>query len=121
MRAVIDAGDAEAIVAAYLSRHSANELEGVLELFESDARVEDPVGSPVHDGISSIRAFYTATHRANGTMTIERVGPALVGDREIAVHVRAGLHKPGSPPPMDVIYVIRLAPTGRIESLRAWY
>ena len=54
-------------------------------------------------------------------MTIERVGPALIGGDEIALHVRAGLDKPGSPRAMDVIYVIRLGASGLIASLRAWF
>lgn len=112
---------AEALFDAYLSRHASNELEGVLALFEDDARVEDPVGSPAHDGINAIRAFYAGTHVQNGTMTIERVGSFLVGGDELAAHVRAELDKPGSPPPMDVIYTIRISHAGRIASLRAWY
>jgi steroid delta-isomerase len=112
---------AEALVAHYLTRHAENDLEGVVALFEEDATVEDPVGSPIHHGIDSVRAFYAATHRSNGPMTIERVGAILVGGDEVALHVRAGLDKPGSPPAMDVIYVLRLGASGRISSLRAWF
>ena len=106
---------------AYLERHAVNDLAGVLELFAPEALVEDPVGSPVHRGLDAIRAFYAETHRRNGPMTIDRVGPALLGGDEIAAHVRAGLDKPGSPPAMDVIYTIRVGSDGRIASLRAWY
>jgi len=109
------------IVRTYLERHAANDLEAVVDVFEADAWVEDPVGSPIHKGHEAIRAFYSATHRANGPMTIERVGPALTGGDEIALHVRAGLDAPGSPAAMDVIYVIGLGASGRIASLRAWF
>jgi hypothetical protein len=71
--------------------------------------------------MDAIRAFYSATQARNGTLTIERVGPILVGGEELAAHVRAGLDKPKSPPPMDVIYTIRVTEAGRIASLRAWY
>lgn len=112
---------AERLVGAYLSSHAANDLEGVLGLFEAEACVEDPVGSPVHRGLPAIRAFYAATHRANGPISIERVGPLLVAGDECALHVRAALEAKGSPPAMDVIYVIRIGPSGRIASLRAWF
>jgi steroid delta-isomerase len=112
---------AEALVTAYLEKHAANDLEAVIALFEEDATLEDPVGSPVRRGIDAIREFYAATHASNGPMAIERVGPVLLGGNEISVHVRAGLEKPGSPPAMDVIYVIRMGGNGRIESLRAWF
>lgn len=112
---------AERLVGAYLSSHAANDLEGVLQLFEEEACVEDPVGSPVHSGLPAIRAFYAATHRANGTIAIERVGPLLVAGTECALHVRARLEAKGSPPAMDVIYVIRIGASGRIAGLRAWF
>ena len=115
------ATSATALLEAYLASHAANDLEGVMALFEADARVEDPVGSPIHVGLEAIRTFYRATHRANGPITIERVGPVLSGGAEIAVHVRAQLDKPGSPPAMDVIYVVRLGESGRIAELRAWF
>ena len=111
----------EALVATYLECHGSNDLEGVIALFEEDATVEDPVGSPMHRGVGAIREFYRATHVSNGRMTIERVAAALVAGDELAVHVRAALDKPGSPPAMDVIYVIRLGASGRIASLRAWF
>jgi steroid delta-isomerase len=112
---------AQALFEAYLARHATNDLEGVMALFEADAWVEDPVGSPIHRGLDAIRTFYRGTHRANGPMTIERVGPVLCGGAELAVHVRAKLDRPGSPPAMDVIYVIRLGDSGRIAALRAWF
>lgn len=112
---------AEAVFATYLDRHGKNDLEGVLALFEEDAWVEDPVGSPRHEGGEAIRAFYAATQAKNGPIMIERLGPSLVGGSELVAHVRAELVRPGSPPAMDVIYVVRLSDHERIASLRAWY
>lgn len=109
------------VVTDYLARHAANDLEGVLALFEPDAQVEDPVGSPRHAGREAIRAFYAETHRRNGPIAIDRVGPVLVGGDELACHVRAALRAPGSPPAMDVIYTFRLGPSGRIAELKAWF
>jgi steroid delta-isomerase len=111
----------EDLVEAYLGKHAVNDLEGVVALFEEDATVEDPVGSPIHHGVDAVRAFYAATHARNGPMAIERIGPALFGGEELVVHVRASLDKPGSPPAMDVIYVFRVADSGKIASLRAWF
>ncbi len=112
---------AEQLLSTYLASHAANDLAGVLALFESDAVVEDPVGSPVHQGLAAIRAFYAMTHETNGPLSIERVGPVLIGGDELVAHVRAALERPGSPPAMDVIYVVRVSPAGSIASLRAWY
>ncbi|MBJ20698.1 MAG: steroid delta-isomerase [Deltaproteobacteria bacterium] len=108
-------------MSSYLERHGRNDLEAVVALFEEEATVEDPVGSPIHHGIDAIRDFYGAIHASLGPMRIERVGPARVGGEEIAFHIRAGLEKPGSPPAMDVIYVIEVGASGRIAGLRAWF
>ena len=112
---------AQALFDAYLARHAATDLEALLALFESDATVEDPVGSPIRRGLDAIREFYATTHARNGTLSIERVGPTLQGGSELAAHVRAGLDRAGSPPPMDVMYTIRVSPSSKIAQLRAWY
>lgn len=113
--------DAEAVFERYLTHHAATELESTVALFEPDATVEDPVGGEVHRGIEAIREFYAGTQRRNGTLSIERIGPALFGGAELAAHVRAGLDREGAPPPMDVIYTITIGSSGRIAGLRAWY
>ncbi|MGB0621601.1 MAG: nuclear transport factor 2 family protein [Myxococcota bacterium] len=117
----LDRERAEEIFSTYLACHARNDRAGVMALFAADAAVEDPVGSPVHEGFGAIEAFYAGTHERNGTMRIERVGALLVGGDELTAHVRAALDAPGAPPAMDVIYVIRVDVEGQILSLRAWY
>jgi len=117
----MDRNRAEAIFDDYCALHARCDLEGVLGLFAPSAIVEDPVGSPVHRGVEACRAFYAGTQGRNGPLEIERIGPVLFGGLELAAHVRAGITRPGSPPPMDVIYVVHFSPEGRITSLRAWY
>ncbi len=113
--------DAEACFDRYLARHGAADLEGLLSLFEPDATVEDPVGTPIHRGLEAIRAFYADSQARHGTLAIERVGPVLLGGSELAAHVRAGLHREEGRAPMDVMYTIRFSSAGRIAELRAWY
>ncbi len=117
----MDRQRAEAIFDEYCALHARCDLEGVLRLFDPSAIVEDPVGSTVHRGADAYRAFYAGTQSRNGPLEIERIGPVLFGGGELAAHVRAGITRPGSPPPMDVIYVFKLSSEGRILSLRAWY
>ena len=116
-----DRDRAETLLERYLDRHAATDLEAVVALFEPDAIVEDPVGTTPHRGREAIRAFYAGTQARNGALSIERVGPMLLGGDELAVHVRAGLLREGAPPPMDVMYTIKVSPAGRIAELRAWY
>ena len=112
---------ADAIFGRYLKHHARCDLEEVLRLFDEDAFVEDPVGAEVHRGEAARRAFYSGTQTRNGPLEFERVGPSLFGRSELTAHVLAGITRPGSPPPMDVIYVLEFSPAGKIASLRAWY
>ncbi|MCB1026765.1 MAG: nuclear transport factor 2 family protein, partial [Microthrixaceae bacterium] len=51
-----------ATVDNYISYFSANDRAGYLSLFAEDAWVEDPVGSPRHEGTEAIGAFWDASH-----------------------------------------------------------
>ncbi|MFO0691579.1 MAG: nuclear transport factor 2 family protein [Myxococcota bacterium] len=117
----LDREAAEALVAAYLARHGEADLEGVVALFAPEARLEDPVGSPVLRGREAIRTFYRETHRRNGRLVFERVGGVLCGGRELVLHVRAALARDPGGAGMDVVYVIEVDAAGRIGSLRAWF
>lgn len=119
--ATLTADAARDVFHRYLAHHARCELEGVLALFESDAIVEDPVGAPACEGIDAIRDFYAATHRRNGPLSLDVVGPVLFGGFELAAHVKAAIRSEGAPPPMDVIYLLAISPAGRIMGLRAWY
>lgn len=111
----------ERVVAAYLERHAATDLEGVVALFAPDAWLEDPVGAPRVEGREAIRGFYRDTHARNGRLVFERQGPALVGGQELACHVRARRARDPAGQAMDVIYLIALDEAGRIRSLRAFF
>lgn len=111
----------EGLVSAYLERHAATDLDGVVALFAEDAWLEDPVGAPRIEGREAIRSFYRETHARNGRLIFERVGPVLVGGEERVCHVRARLARDPVSPGMDVIYVWRVDAAGRIRSLRAFF
>ena len=117
----LERAEAERLASSYLDRHGANDLEGVVALFSIDAWLEDPVGAPRSRGLAAIRAFYRETHARNGRLDFERIGPVLVGGRELVVHVRARLARDPGSDGMDVVYVIELDEAGRIGSLRAWF
>lgn len=112
---------AEALVDAYLARHGGTDLAGVVDSFDEDAVLEDPVGAPAIRGRAAIREFYRATHARQGRLVFERVGPVLVRELELAVHVRARLEREPDARGTDVIYTIELGEDGRIRRLRAFF
>jgi steroid delta-isomerase len=117
----LDLATAERLVSAYLDRHGATDLEGVVALFADEACLEDPVGSPSLRGLDAIRGFYRETHARNGALVFDRIGAVLVGGEEVAFHVNARLARDPGARGMDVIYVVRVDCAGRICALRAWY
>lgn len=117
----LDRAAAEQLVSAYLDRHGATDLEGVVTLFADDAWLEDPVGSPRRQGREAIRAFYRATHARNGRLDFQRIGGVLVGGGELVFHVRARLSRDPGAEGMDVIYAVQVDDAGRICALRAWF
>lgn len=117
----LDPVAAEGLVSAYLARHGATDLEGVVALFAEDACLEDPVGSPSVRGHEAIRSFYRETHGRNGRLVFERIGGVLVGGSELVFHVRARLARDPGAAAMDVIYALQVDGAGRIRALRAWF
>lgn len=120
-RRPLERAAAEGLASSYLERHGANDLEGVVGLFAADAWIEDPVGAPARRGLPAIRAFYRETHARNGRLVFERIGPVLVGGRELVLHVRARLARDPLQAGMDVVYAIEVDEAGRIAVLRAWF
>ena len=106
---------------AYLERHVARDLEGVVSLFATDAVVEDPVGSPAHVGRAAIREFIRSAHQRNGQLRVERIGPVVVCGREAAAHIRAAAETTSFQLALDVLYTIALDDAGEISSLRAFF
>ena len=113
---------AGALFEAYLERHAACDLDGVLGLFADGAVLEDPVGSPVHVGHEALRAFFRETHARNGRLRVERRGPVVVCAREAAAHIRASAEAADFALTLDVYYTLVADPSERrIESLRAFF
>ena len=106
---------------AYLERHVACDLEGVVALFAPDAVVEDPVGSPVHSGREAIREFFHESHGSTGCLRVERVGPVVVCGREAAAHIRAAAEAMDFQREFDVMYTLTVDDAGAITALRAFF
>ena len=54
----MEAADKIRAVERYVEAFEQSDIEIIRELYAADARVEDPVGSPAHDGLEAICTFY---------------------------------------------------------------
>ena len=114
-----------ATVDRYIELMSANDREGWLDLFVDDATVEDPVGTPVHQGREAIGAFWDMARSLADTVRLERSGPVRCAGDEAAfpmvVHSQIGDNKLA----VDVIDVFRMVEaddgSARIAGMRAFW
>ena len=83
--------------------------------------LEDPVGAPSYAGLDQIREFYERTHRRQGRLRVERVGPVIVRGDQATLHVRAAAESRGDQSGMDVIYVVTVDEQARITRLLAFF
>lgn len=70
-----DAAHMKSAVEAYLARHSAGDVDGIVELFAADATAWDPVDADPHVGAEAVRAFFTGTHEMVDQLTLTLTGP----------------------------------------------
>jgi len=106
------------VLTRYASFVTAGDVDGILSLYADEARIEIPVGGPVHDGIQAIRAFYRDNELAR---SLEITGNACVAGHEAAVPMRAVVAQGGQLLELDVIDVAAIDPSGKLTQLRAFF
>jgi len=108
-------------VASYLTTFSAGDREGWLDLFATDATLEDPVGSDVRTGRESIGEFWDTSHSMTDSITLKMVqGPGVRGN-EAAWAMEAHAEVGGSKFIAPTIDVMTFDNDGRITTMRAFW
>ena len=106
------------IVASYVQMMCDTNIDGLMQLFDDAATVEDPVGGEILSGIDAVRAFYTA---AAAMLQVELAGPVCVAGLQCAFPVRAQLTVDQSVSYLDAIDVFEFTEDGKIQSMRAYW
>jgi steroid delta-isomerase len=110
----------KATLQAYVDRYNAGDVAGLVELFAPDARIEDPIGSPVQTRDQFARVL--ADGVAYGAR-LTRVAPirGLHGN-EAALVFEVEFTPPGGPRTrIRSIDACRFDTAGRIVELRAYW
>jgi steroid delta-isomerase len=113
--------DLRALVDDYIQAMSANDKEGYLELFATDATLEDPVGSGVRKGHDEIREFWDVVHTLSENITLVPTGPARVAANEVAFPMQAVSDVAGSKMVVDIIDVFVVDDSRKITGMRAFW
>ena len=106
-----------AAVHAYVAAFAAGDPEQAVAIFAEDAVVEDPIGTPPHQGHAAIRAFYAKSLAIKLEVALE--GPIRAAANEAAFAFCVRLHWQGQDRVIRPIDVFRFNEAGKITSMRA--
>jgi steroid delta-isomerase len=106
----------------YQTTFSADDREGWLALFTDDAVLEDPVGSPPHEGRAALAGFWDGVHARTERGTVRMTqGPAVCGlEAAWAFELDVTL-KGGRRSLVQIIDHGTFTEDGRIRSIRAFW
>ena len=108
-----------ATIDAYFSNFGKLDHEAVAGLFADDATVEDPIGTPLKNGMEEIRAFYEGAMQNKAQ--IERTGPIRINGNEAAFPFQARVNMPDGRLEIDVIDTMKFNDDGKIVQMRAFF
>ena len=106
----------EQAVQAYIAAFRDGSLDGIVALFADDATVEDPVGSPKHEGLAAIRAFYAKSVEMGAVL--EQQGATRLAAEYAAFAFHVTIPSMGH---VDVIDTFRFNAAGKIVEMRAFF
>ncbi len=103
-------------VEKYLSALSNQTRTAIPEIFAPNATVEDPVGTPAHEGIDAIVAFYEGAFSAG--VTGELTGQVRVAGKSAAFPF---IVKVGPSMQINVIDIFEFNDEGKVVSMKAYW
>jgi len=116
-----DAATKRAAVERYVSAHTAGDIDGILSIFATDARIEDPVGSDPHVGIDALRAFFTGSHEMAETFELVLTGPVRAVSDQAAFPMQVRTKVGDMSIEIDIIDVFTFDDTGRVVDMKAYW
>ncbi|MAG31342.1 MAG: steroid delta-isomerase [Deltaproteobacteria bacterium] len=102
----------------YTAAVTATDIDAIVGIYAPRAKIEIPVGGPVHEGIDAIDRFYRDNELAE---SLAVAGPVCVAGREAAVPLLANVRRDGRLLELDVIDVAEIDGEGRVLSMRAFF
>ncbi len=103
---------------AYITRLTKKDTDGIIDLYDADATVEDPLGSPVKVGHEAIREFYAGLTPISLTAT--RVGPVTVVGHEAAFQFRVDVEIGSDTISMVTTDLMSFNEAGKVVAMRAY-
>ena len=111
----MDVNDMIAAVHKYVEAFDKADLNIIREIYSVDARVEDPVGTDVHDGIEAVCAFYEGALSSGAKLSLTGQ-PRCSGN---AVAFPFQVQMPGMT--INIIDVFEFNHEGKVNSMKAYW
>lgn len=105
-------------VERYVEAFDKNDAAMAVDLYATDATVEDPIGTPIHRGRDAIHAFYAASMQANAKLRLD--GPVRTGG-DYAAFAFTVLVDFGGPKEIEVIDTFKFDAEGKVIEMRAYW
>ena len=109
-----------ATVDAYVDAYARNDKAAFLALWAPDGVLEDPVGTPVHQGVEALGAFWDGARELADRIELLPVSVIQAGD-EAAMVFEIHAHIGDGGLVMQAVDVMRVGDDGRLASVRAYW
>ena len=111
----MDAKDKIRAVEKYVEAFATTDMAIIRNMYAGNATVEDPVGTPVHEGLDAICTFYEGALKAGAKLALTGT-PRCTGN---AVAFPFQVTMPGMV--IDVIDVFEFDEQGKVASMKAYW
>jgi len=116
-----DAATIRSTVEAYCAAFTARDRDAYVGVFASDAWIEDPVGTPRHEGAEAIGGFFDQSSSLAESIELRLTGPVRVAAGECAFPMQARPTIGGDTYCVDIIDVMTFDDDGKITTMRAFW
>jgi len=116
-----DAATIRTAVERYCAAFTAGDRDAYVGLFAPDAWVEDPVGTPRHEGHEGIGTFFDGARGMAEVIELRLTGPVRVAAGECAFPMQARPRLGDTTFAVDIIDVMTFDDEGRITTMRAFW
>ena len=103
------------VVEQYVEAFANTDMDIIRGMYASNARVEDPVGTPVHEGLDAICTFYEGALKSGAKLALTGT-PRCTGN---AVAFPFQVTMPGMV--IDIIDVFEFDGDGKVASMKAYW
>jgi steroid delta-isomerase len=118
---MVDRSAIDEALDAYMATFTAGDRAGWLASFAEGAWIEDPVGTPRHEGVEAIGRFWDGHHEVVEHIELRPLGLRTVVGNEAAHTMQARTLLGDTTYIVDIISVLTFDDDARVTTMRAFF